>query len=88
MKKPLFHAFTGFCLLLASQFALAAVNINQADAKAIAKELSGVGKARAAAIVKERESNGPFKDGRDLAKRVKGVGPGTIAKNKDKLRFK
>ena len=88
MKKSLLHSLIGFCLLLASQFAPAAVNVNKADAKAIAQELSGVGKARAAAIVRERESNGPFKDGKDLAKRVKGIGSKVIAKNKDKLRFK
>jgi len=64
-----------------------AVNVNKADAKTLAAELNGVGKAKAEAIVQEREKGGPFKDGADLAKRVRGIGPAIIAKNRDKLQF-
>jgi competence protein ComEA len=63
------------------------VNVNTADAKAIDKELTGIGKATAAAIVEERTAHGPFKDGQDLAKRVKGVGKKTLDKNQANLKF-
>jgi len=62
------------------------VNVNSADAKTIAKELAGVGDKIAEAIVTER-AKAPFKDGADLAKRVKGVGNAIITKNKDNLKF-
>ena len=88
MRTSINHTVAAIGLLMASQLAFAAVNINKADANTIARELIGVGKARAEAIVKERQKNGPFKNGKDLASRVKGIGAGIIAKNKDKLRFK
>lgn len=87
MKKQLLTWMLGFGLLLAGPLTLAAVNLNKDSADAIAKELKGVGKARAEAIVKERKKHGPFKDEKDLQKRVKGIGPGTIKKNKGKLHF-
>ena len=62
------------------------VNVNTADAKTIAKELAGVGDKIAEAIVAER-AKAPFKDGADLAKRVKGIGSAIITKNKDNLKF-
>jgi competence protein ComEA len=62
------------------------ININTADAKSLAKELSGVGDALAAAIVKEREK-GPFAGPEDVEKRIKGWGKKTSEKNKDKLKF-
>ena len=37
------------------------VDVNTADAKTLAKELDGVGMAKAEAIVSYREKNGPFK---------------------------
>ena len=40
------------------------VNINTADATALAKALNGVGPAKAKAIVSYRDKNGPFKIGR------------------------
>src|SRR5262245_51019082 len=49
-----------------------AVNINTADARTIAKELKGIGVARAQAIVAYRNEHGPFKTADDLA-RVKGI---------------
>ncbi|HEB78608.1 MAG TPA: topoisomerase [Methylothermaceae bacterium] len=65
-----------------------AININKADAAAIAEELKGIGKAKAKAIVKEREKHGPFKNSADLIARVKGIGPATVKKNEGKLQFK
>jgi transcriptional accessory protein Tex/SPT6 len=40
------------------------VNINTADATALAKALDGIGPAKAKAIVSYREKNGPFKSAR------------------------
>jgi competence protein ComEA len=43
------------------------VDINTADASTLAKELNGVGPARAQAIVAYRNEHGPFKSVDDLA---------------------
>ena len=55
-------------LLLCSFTAAAGpVDINTADASTLAKELNGVGPARAQAIVAYRNEHGPFKSVDDLA---------------------
>jgi competence protein ComEA len=70
-----------FCLI--SGFAVAnPVNINTAGAAEISKSLNGIGMTKADAIIKDRETNGPFKSIDDLA-RVKGIGPATVSKNKE-----
>lgn len=51
---------------------------NQADVVQL-QRLPGVGPARAAAIVRERDENGPFASAEDLA-RVPGVGAGLVRK--------
>ncbi len=69
-------------LLVASLGVFAApVDINTADASTLAAELSGIGAAKAAAIVAYREANGPFKRLEDLIQ-VKGVGEKTLEKNR------
>jgi len=73
-------------LLLLFAFALpslasAQVDINSADAKALAEAMSGIGLVKAEAIVAYREANGPFKRVEDLAK-VKGIGAKTIEANR------
>ena len=73
-------------MLLASTAIAGPVNINTADAKTLARELDGVGKAKADAIVAYREKNGPFKSAEDLAK-VKGLGKKLIEQNRANLRF-
>jgi competence protein ComEA len=73
-------------VLLASTAIAGPVNINTADAKTLARELDGVGKAKAEAIVAYREKNGPFKGADDLVK-VKGLGKKLIEQNKANLRF-
>jgi len=68
--------------LLAS--AIEPVNINTADAATLSKVLTGIGHARAEAIVAYRKKNGPFKSIDDLAK-VSGVGSRTVDKNRDHI---
>ncbi|MGA9341925.1 MAG: ComEA family DNA-binding protein [Rhodanobacteraceae bacterium] len=58
------------------------VDINSADAKTLAENLHGVGLGKAEAIVAYRTAHGPFKNAGQLS-RVKGIGPKTIAKNRD-----
>jgi len=61
------------------------VNVNTADAKTIARELTGIGLSRAQAIVDYREKNGPFKTADDLA-RVKGVGMKVVEQNRANIK--
>lgn len=67
-------------------FAATPVDINSADAATIARSLDGVGASKAKAIVAWREAHGAFKNADDLAQ-VKGMGPATIERNRDALRF-
>lgn len=60
------------------------VNINTADAETIASVLTGVGLAKAQAIVEHREQHGRFDAAADLTK-VKGIGDATVAKNVAKI---
>ena len=71
-----------------SAIAASGINVNTADAKALAKELDGVGESTAAKIVEERSKNGPYKDLADLNKRVSGFGDKMASKNAEKVRFK
>lgn len=60
------------------------VDINQADALELAAKLSGVGMTRAEAIISSRETLGPFVHPDELV-RVKGIGPATLEKNRDRI---
>jgi len=60
------------------------VNINTADAETLQKELSGIGKGKALAIVAYREANGEFTSVDELIE-VKGIGKAILDKNRDKL---
>ena len=55
------------------------VNVNTADAETIAKELKGIGLAKAEAIVEYRKKYGPFMSPDDLTL-VRGIGEKTVAK--------
>lgn len=78
----------GVALALANQVVFAgAVNINTADAKTLAKELVGVGAAKAEAIVKYRSDKGPFKSPEEL-KKVEGIGEATVERNKANIKVK
>ncbi len=57
------------------------VNINKADAAALAAGLKGVGQARAEEIVRYRESFGPFTSADELLE-VKGIGKSTLERNR------
>ena len=76
----------GLALLLTFSGILSAgpVNVNTADAKKIASELSGVGSVRAEAIVSYRKENGNFKSMDELAN-VPGIGKKTIEKNRSSI---
>ncbi|MGY6215351.1 ComEA family DNA-binding protein [Methylolobus aquaticus] len=66
-------------------FALAeAVDINSANSDQLAQAMVGVGKAKADAIVQEREKNGKFNSIEDLS-RVKGIKQALIEKNRNNL---
>lgn len=60
------------------------VDLNQADAPTLQRELSGVGEAKAKAIVAYREGNGPFASVDELLE-VKGIGKAILDKNREKL---
>lgn len=67
-----------------SAFAAGPVNINTADAAALAANLHGIGPAKAQAIIEHRTANGPFKSADQLAA-VKGIGLATVEKNRDRI---
>jgi competence protein ComEA len=62
------------------------VNINTADATTLAKALTGVGPAKAKAIVSYRDKNGPFKSVDQLAM-VEGITQKLIDKNRADIRL-
>ncbi|HAB93125.1 MAG TPA: competence protein ComEA [Pseudomonas sp.] len=64
-----------------------AVNINSADMETLARELNGVGSAKARAIVEYREANGAFASIDELLE-VKGIGMAILEKNRNKLSVK
>ena len=69
-----------------SAFAATPVNINTADAQAIADALDGVGLTKAQAIVDYRNEQGPFKSIDDLTV-VKGIGLSLVDRNRDAIRL-
>ena len=76
-------------LLLSLVFSAAAmagtpVNVNTADAPAIAEAMKGVGLKKAEAIVAYRKEHGAFKSLDQLAA-VKGIGLKTVEKNRDAI---
>ncbi|RKP59446.1 ComEA family DNA-binding protein [Pararobbsia silviterrae] len=69
----------GLAGMLAIAFAHASIDVNTSNEAAL-ESISGIGAAKARAIVKERESNGPFKSDEDLAARISGLGSKSVAK--------
>jgi len=79
------NAFLLFVLFSISGALFAAqVNVNTADAETLSSELSGIGQSKAEAIVAYREQHGPYMKIEDLTN-VKGIGVGTIERNKTRL---
>jgi competence protein ComEA len=70
----------GFSLLAQAEV----VNINTADAKALATAIAGVGLAKAEEIVRYRELHGPFGSIDELTM-VRGIGAKTVEKNRAAL---
>jgi competence protein ComEA len=62
----------------------ARVNINSADAAELSRVLSGVGEARAEAIVRYRDTYGPFETLEELSA-VSGIGEATLARNRERI---
>ena len=62
------------------------VSINSADAATIARELKGIGLAKAQAIVEYRLKHGPFRTADELAS-VRGIGQRTIENNRADIRI-
>jgi len=60
------------------------IDLNSADAATLQRELSGVGAAKARAIIEYREAHGPFASVDELLE-VKGIGPAILQKNRSKL---
>ena len=60
------------------------VNINEADAETLSRQLVGVGRSRAAAIVRYREEFGPYHTVEDLLE-VKGIGKATLERNRPRI---
>lgn len=62
----------------------AKININKADTKTLTKSIKGIGLKRAEAIIKYRESQGPFTSLQALAK-VPGFGENFVAKHLEEI---
>ncbi|MDG9925354.1 MULTISPECIES: helix-hairpin-helix domain-containing protein [unclassified Pseudomonas] len=60
------------------------INLNTADAATLEAGLVGIGSTKAQAIVDHRNSNGPFASVDELLE-VKGIGPATLEKNRDRI---
>lgn len=76
-------------LLLAASLSVGAaesIDINSADAAALAATLVGVGDAKAQAIVDYRREFGPFESPDDLTL-VQGIGEATVARNRERIRL-
>ncbi|HEC28871.1 MAG TPA: helix-hairpin-helix domain-containing protein [Gammaproteobacteria bacterium] len=72
-------------LTLSSMITLAGpVDVNLADAQTLEKNLKGIGKKKAKAIVVYRKKNGLFKSMDDLLK-VKGIGRKTLEANRKNI---
>ena len=63
------------------------VDINQADSQTLQENLTGIGPAKAKAIVDYRRKHGKFKSLDDLMQ-VPGIGEATIQKNRKNLSLK
>ena len=77
--RHILHILAG-TLLLTSAFA-GPVDINNADAETLARELNGIGQSRAQAIVEYRQQYGAFQSADDLLD-VTGIGEHIVEQNR------
>ena len=86
VRPVLLAGLLGMTLGLSVQPAAAAepVNINVADAKALAAAIDGVGMKRAQAIIQHRDMHGPF-ESIEALREVQGIGMKTVNENRSKL---
>lgn len=83
LRRILFALFLAVAPLSAFS---APVNVNTADAAALAENLNGVGPKIAAAIVAYRKEHGPFRKVEDLLQ-VKGIGPKILERIRPDVRL-
>lgn len=69
---------------MASPEIAAKIDLNTADVATLQRDLSGIGEAKAKAIVAYRDSNGAFASVDELLE-VKGIGKTLLEKNRDRL---
>ncbi|HMU87829.1 MAG TPA: ComEA family DNA-binding protein [Agitococcus sp.] len=74
------------CELPSTKVKSESININTASLEELSSKLKGIGKAKAAAIIEWRETNGKFQSLEDVDE-VKGIGSATLEKNKALIRF-
>lgn len=87
-KTGIFSLFFAMVFMALPVMALPlTININSADTAALAKQLTGIGLTKAAAIVDYREKNGPFAAIEDIVL-VKGIGWKTMEANRDIIRLR
>ena len=88
MKRSILGAFALiFALVLSSSLqATSPIDINRASVSEIAAALSGVGPAKAQAIVDYRTEKGGFVSIEELTQ-VQGIGPATLERNRDLLQL-
>ncbi len=60
------------------------VNVNTATAEQLAEALTGIGEAKAEAIVDYREEHGPFQHADELVN-VRGIGLATLDRNRERI---
>lgn len=84
--KRLYSFILLLCMAMVSGSVFAEpVNINKADAHALAMNIKGIGLKKAEAIVAYRKAHGRFKSVDELS-RVKGIGVKTVENNRKDLR--
>jgi competence protein ComEA len=84
MYKNIFLSF--FLVLFLFVSAFAAINLNTAD-KAALESISGIGPAKAEAIIKYRDEHGSFKSVDELLN-IKGIGPKILENIKGQVEVK
>ena len=84
MKNVRYLMACTLLLLAGSAYAGEPVDINTADAEALAAAIDGVGLKKARDIVADRQRNGPFASVEELT-RVKGIGEQTVETSRENL---